>query len=397
MSAKPDIVMVGAGPVNLWTAIQIKNRNPHLNIRLYERYREYQRSHVLRVEQASLLLYGKKNGTPREDSFYKDVTGKTLSQIYKMAATGAVFIRTNDLEQAEKTYATDLGIEIVYEKIADPYALMLAHPEARYFIAGDGARSLMREQLLGADSIRNFPQQYIVEAKYQAHGHAGELGFLQDHYKANKILSNMAFEYVGRERNGTTPVTLRFFVDRETYDALPEMGFKDPFPLSDPRIPEALAQDIKTYMNVRKEKAHENFCESSDRLGKLTLSCYAAKKFGIATPDRPWFLVGDAAMGVPYFRSLNAGMIIGSQLAFILTRDISDKNKVRAYNACRPLDIAWEFTSARTKNMGLKLYDAFRGVSAEVPWEVVRWDRETVRRFQTMQHPAFELKNKTRP
>lgn len=60
---RADIVFVGAGPVGLWTAIQAKKRNPQAQIQVYERYTEYQRSHVLRLEHFSMLLYGKKART----------------------------------------------------------------------------------------------------------------------------------------------------------------------------------------------------------------------------------------------------------------------------------------------------------------------------------------------
>ena len=74
-------------------------------------------------------------------------------------------------------------------------------------------------------------------------------------------------------------------------------------------------------------------------MSKLTLSLYRANDFAVERGKTSWFMAGDAAMGVPYFRSLNAGLIIGSQLGFILTRDTSNKAKVSAYNLIKPLDI----------------------------------------------------------
>ena len=59
-------------------------------------------------------------------------------------------------------------------------------------------------------------------------------------------------------------------------------------------------------------------------------------------------------------------------------------------NLLRPLDKAWEFTGAHGKNMALKAYDAFRGASAGVPWEMVKWDDADVARFKTAPHPAFD-------
>lgn len=397
-----DIVIVGAGPVGLWTAIQVKKRDPRLDIVMYERHQEYKRSHVLKLEYLSMLLYAKNGSTQAEREFYKDVTGKSLSDIFRKMAS-STFVPTNHLESALKTHSDSLGIKIIYEKIESPEALLQAHPECNIFIAADGAHSPMRSALMNDRPVRKEDLQYVAEVKYKAQGATKPLDLLGDQYKANKLLSNMVFEYVGRERNGATSVTLRFFIDENTYAAIPEAEFKKPLTLDlvlnaddsdDPRFPPALAKDIQTYLNVRESVAGENYLPNSGALTKLPLSVYAADKFGITQKSKSWFFVGDAAMRVPYFRSLNAGIIIGSQLAYILTRDsLSNEAKVSLYNTCRPLDIAWEFTVARSKDMGLKAYDIFRKVSRGLPWEIIKWDEATELNFRNRKHPSFAPEN----
>lgn len=387
-----DIVVIGGGPVGLWTAIQAKKRAPDLHVRVYERYSEYQRSHILRLENFSMNVYAKKTGDADEQQFLREVLGEKLANSFKAAAgTGTVFIRTNDLEHALKQHARALGIETVLRRIDTPEDAMRENPQCKTFIAADGAHSKMRTALLGDDAVTDYPMQYVVEVKYQAEGRAGTLDFLSDQYKANKLLSNMVFEYVGREKEGKTPVTLRFFVDGDTYGAIPQAGFKDPLAVNDARLPAPLRQDIKTYMNVRADKAGEVYAAGSAKLSKLTLSVYSAKKFAVTREGRGWFIVGDAAMGVPYFRALNAGLIMGSQLAAIVTRSYASPSvKAAAFNLLRPLDKAWEFTGAHGKNMALKAYDAFRGASASVPWEMVKWDDAEIARFKSAPHPAFD-------
>lgn len=392
-----DVVIVGGGPVGLWTAIQTKKRNPDAQIKIYERYTEYQRSHVLKLENLSMLLYGKTSEDPLEKQFYEDVTGKSLKNAFQRA-TGSVYIKTNDLEAALKRYAQGVGVDITYETVSDTQTVMDKHPECKTFIAADGAHSRIRQELLGDEAVKDYPLQHVVEVKYQAKAGAKPLD-LKGNYKTNKLTKNMVFEYVGREKDGIVPITLRFFVDKKTYDDLPEASFKKPLLLSDGQdIPEQLAQDIKTYMNVRKDKAAEEYVEGSAKVTGLTLSLYAARKFAVHKEDKNWFLVGDAAMGVPYFRALNSGLIIGSQLSFIVTRDyLSEKNKARAFNFIRPLDVAWEFTVARLKDVGLNLYDEFRQVSGTVPWETVKWDRQDAADFKADDHAAFKPENKLLP
>jgi len=387
-----DIVVIGAGPVGLWTAIQIKKRRPETDIQIYERYTEYKRSHVLKLEHRSMLFYAKNKTDIAEKQFFKEVTGSDFSKSFKMAALGkSHFIRTNDLEAALKNYAAALGIQTTYDKINSPEDIISRHPECPNFIGADGAHSKIRTAIMGQDAVNNFPLQYVVEIKYEAQGSPQELS-LHEHYKTNKMLTHMAFEYVGREKNGITPVSLRFFVDEETYKQLPEASFKEPLKINDSRIPESLKQDIKSYLNVRRLKANESFKPNSEKMSKLTLSLYKAKKFATSKHAKNWFLVGDSAMGVPYFRSLNAGFIIGSQLAFILTRDITPRNKIKLYNACQPLDTAWEFTYAKGKDIGLQAYDSFRQVSAKLPWEFVKWGKKDKTQFKQKTHRAFWTK-----
>lgn len=392
-----DVVIIGGGPVGLWTAVQVKKRRPEAHVRVYERYAEYQRSHILRLENFSMNVYAKKNGDEAEAAFLQEVLGEKLANSFKAAAgAGTVFIRTNDLEHALKEHARALGIETVLRRIDTPQQAMDENPSCKTFIAADGAHSKMRTALLGEEAVTDYPMQYVVEIKYQAEGRAGTLDFLGDQYKANKLLSNMVFEYVGREKEGKTPVTLRFFVDADTYGGIPQAGFKDPLAVNDARLPAALRQDIKTYMNIRAEKAGEVYAQGSAKLSKLTLSVYSAKKFAVVKEGRGWFIVGDAAMGVPYFRALNAGLIMGSQLAGIVTRKYAAPSvKAAAFNLLRPLDKAWEFTGAHGKNMALRAYDAFRAASAGVPWEMVKWDDAEIARFKSAAHPAFDAASDT--
>lgn len=373
-----DIVVVGAGPVGLWLGINIKKRNPDLDIHMYERNQVYERSHILRLLHFATLLYARHDGSDREAEFFKEITGRSLTNVF-LNASRHVFIPTNDLEGALKSYARDLGIHINYSKIDTPRQVENMHPECRMFVAADGARSPMREALIGEDatgiaSTREYKLRYITEVKYKAEGRAGKLDVFGEQFKINKKLPHTVFEYVGREKNGFTPVTLRAFVDRGTYESLPDATFKKPLSLAAAEVSESLRKTIATYMDYRRDMAGEKALADSVKMTKLILSMYAARKFGHMHEDRAWFMAGDAAMGVPYFRSLNQGFFIASQLSYIMSRDAKPETMVKTYNVVRPVDIAWEFTVARSKDLLLQAYQDFSKISGENIGDMLKFE-----------------------
>lgn len=374
-----EIVIVGAGPVGLWTAIQIKKRQPDVHIHLYEKHSSYQRSHVLRLDYWSLLLYGKQSSILREQQFYNEITGKKINDIIT-DFTKSIYIRTNDFEAALKSFALDLGIHLHLASIATPEQVMALHPHCSIFLAADGAKSNMRNQLLGETSLEEHPLQHIVEIKYQINGKSNKFHPLKQQFMTNKRLKNMAFEYVGKEKEGITPITVRFFLDKETYHAIPEATFKSPLTLESNSLPLSLQKDLLTYISIRESTYNETYCVNTSKISKLSLSLYASHKFAVEKNNCAWFFVGDAAMGVPYFRALNSGMILGSRLAQILTSKwLSTHQNIHKqiflYNLHRPLHIATEFSIARGKNFGLQSYDWIRKMSSQLFPE--QWDLET--------------------
>lgn len=52
---KPDVITLGAGPVGLWTSIQVKLKNPEKSVIIFEKYPAYKRKQQLIVDQESLV------------------------------------------------------------------------------------------------------------------------------------------------------------------------------------------------------------------------------------------------------------------------------------------------------------------------------------------------------
>jgi len=51
--SRGSTVVIGAGPVGLFVALQLKTRCPQMHVLCLEKYTEYQRKHVLNIEAAS--------------------------------------------------------------------------------------------------------------------------------------------------------------------------------------------------------------------------------------------------------------------------------------------------------------------------------------------------------
>ena len=369
------VVVIGGGPVGLWTAIQLKKRQPRALITVYEKYPVYRRSHLLRLQPSSLRRSSCLTGSPAESDFYANLLGNRDGKGYK-----PVLVRTLDLEAALKRHAQALGVDIRYEAIKACGDIASFQPDCRTVIGADGAHSLVRREVF-QDRLRFSKElQHIVELKYEVAGKTRPLGILTDHYKSIKLIPCNVFEHIGRERDSLTPVTLRFFVSKKIYDAIGEATFKSPVTINDYRakLPDAFAQSINFYLTVRKELLGDAPLFSTMKLGKLTLSAYGTQSFAQRVNAVDWFLVGDAALGVPYFRSLNAGLLCASRLAQLCA---NAPDAVDAYNAYGTRRLWLEYARASVKNLGLKLYSSFIRTSALVPWQVNKWHDREIRHY----------------
>lgn len=367
ISTMADIVVIGGGPVGLWSAIQLKKRLPGAGVLVYERHEAYQRSHVLRLDHWSLILYAKVSRDQAETEFLADVTGHSLAGMRTRLAK-SLYIRTNDFEAALSRYAQALGIEKRILRVDSPEHARALHPECRLFVAADGSHSALRTALFGSDALQTTPLQHVLELKCEE-----QLSPEQERaprldtaelWQLNRSLGHTATEYVGRARGGKAPATLRVFLDAEEYAQLPEMSFKNPFLLGQPGLPASVEQDLRAWLAARADRG-THLVEGSARLSKLVLSMYASKRFATMHNDCAWFLVGDAAMGVPYLRALNSGLMMTSRLAQIVAKTNYPhegvlERKVLAYDTVyRPMHVATEFAIARGKDLAL---DAFHTV-----------------------------------
>ncbi|MFY7913960.1 MAG: hypothetical protein ACOVPA_04765, partial [Rubrivivax sp.] len=291
-----------------------------------------------------------------------------------------ISLRTQELESTLRRYAEALGIVIRYEEIKSTQALRERHPDCQRFVGADGAHSLVRREIFEDEYSVKKDLHFVAELKYDVVGRTRPLDLLTEQYRSLKLMPHSVFEYVGRERDSLTPITLRFFIDQDVYNAIGKATFKSPVTVENYRekLPPKLSKAINLYLTIRKELLGDDPMFSTMKLGTLTLGVYGSATFAKRREGAEWYLVGDAAMGVPFFRSLNAGLLCGSKLAQLLSYG---SELAVDYNSYARRRLAIEHFRARLKSAGLNLHTAFVRASAVVPWQVNRWRRQDIEHY----------------
>jgi len=349
MQSKIDkkYVIIGAGPVGLWTAIQLKKRNPDCDVVFYERYTEYKRKHILKIQNSSLFFGASKVKSKNDDVFFNNVFEAPRFKI-KMSPLAKNYISTKSIEAGLKTWALKLGCKIVLQKIETLDELITLHGKDTDFIIANGASSDLRAQLIG-DNVERMDLQHIIELKSTIIGNLKKLKTKD----LNKF-KNLGFEYIGKKVNNKTSFNLRLFVSEKEYEQMPEASFKEP--LKDYNfLPKTIKNDLILYAKLHNISISDLF--DTGQVSKLQLSVYCANEFAKEYKGANFFLVGDAAMGVPYFRALNSGLVLGSRLSYILN---NSGNSVSLYNLYKPIHKNAEFTLAKSKNTLLNTYSEIR-------------------------------------
>ncbi|WP_454785073.1 hypothetical protein [Legionella sp. WA2024007413] len=283
-----DIIFIGAGPIGLLGAIQLKLQFPEKEILMFEKYEEPIRNHAMYVEQSSFA------GMDRSKGF-----GEVLDSI-----PSKVII--SDLEKKLRGFATSIGIKIQYQEIKDFNELKRQHPDTEYFVGSGGLRGIVHPQVFNGEDQINEPLRYAVEVKYKASGATRPLNKVTELPGVLAYTNHLVSEYVGHLKDDLTPVSLRIFVDEPTFKAMKDATFKNPYTLTDEdKIPQNLFNTITTYLKARKHLASEKIEENSLKISTISLSIYASKDFCRKVDGKTIFQIGEEGFACPFYRSFN--------------------------------------------------------------------------------------------
>jgi 2-polyprenyl-6-methoxyphenol hydroxylase-like FAD-dependent oxidoreductase len=384
INTEVDIVVVGGGPVGLWTAVQIKIRRPTTRIIVFEKYEEYRRSHVVIFEPSS----------------FEEAAEHQLLQKLKSDIIQDKKMRTNDLENVLVSLANELGIPILKPvNISNPLQLRQQFPNAKVLIGADGARSIIRDTFFKNEFRYQDNLQYLVEIKYEAEGPTKQYANTVGGYKTMKVMEVLVTEVVGRykEEENKTPVTLRLVVKKELYDKCTDATFKNPYrmPQDNERVDPELLQKIRIWLNAKKLFSNEKVIEESIKITATKLDAYASKAFVAGDGVTTVVLVGDAAFGVPFFRSMNNGLLSGTRLSLevvaYLNNDTSPSEMRLSDSVIGSVPPQFanyaryvkrlsktERVVASVKSSGLDVANWYTDTSAKVPWQVAKWNEDEI-------------------
>ena len=335
--ASPDIIFVGAGPIGLHTAIQAKLLKPSLEIVLLERYPEYKRRHTIYSDGAKSF----KNSVSLSSYPYAESMKKNYS--------GAV--RTAILEKDLNAQALLLGIQIRYGNVVSVNEVHEKFPETRFIIGSDGSHSLVRKDQFSDQALNRRELQYLTEVKYEVEKPTRKLSSFEYFKNLRKVNHLITAERVGKETlvlpkieqesreerkeaeikdegsPGVAPVAFAVVTSEGEYKATnPYTNFKNPIVLDssfqDPshHLPASLQETISTWLSTRRTETGEEIVPGSIKVTTLPLVEYFTVEPHRLFNGIHYFLVGDAAFGVPYYRSINNGFESGNVLARVLAK-----------------------------------------------------------------------------
>lgn len=198
--------------------------------------------------------------------------------------------------------------------------------ESQVIVGSDGSHSVVRQVVCDGKLNSHAALQHIVDVKYEVEGQAQKLNFVTQAYPTMKIMDHVVEEHVGRPNGqGRTPVTLRLLVTEETHARVKGASFKNPYYIPTHRdlLGEKLVESITIWLNAKAILVGEQRVPGSEKISALKLSTYCSAEVNCKKDGVSYFLVGDAAFGVPFFRALNNGLLCGSHLAHTIVEVVN--------------------------------------------------------------------------
>lgn len=358
-----DVVIVGAGPVGLLTAIETRLRNTGAKIVILERYDRYKRDNPLNLNRDS---FKKMSQDPRFQSIIDAFFGNNKT----------TRIKALQIETDLATFATSLDIHIIRGaegNVQETQHLKDRFKKVKVIVAADGAKSLIRDKMGNQKTSQDL--QFMIQVKYKVSAIP---------QRSNAIKMSTFQTSVGEhiiENIGTKSQEVFFLIetDRVHYEEIAEkvrikhQKAKEEAKVNpDIKIPNAIqleecSPELEEVINRVKilRRAHLGEREPETpmtEINAINLSVYANQRFHEIKDGVTYAWVGDSAFGVPYFRSLNNGiqcsMVLAETIAQTLHNPENVTNEFNHYENFVSRLSRYEIFAAKVKGFALRAFGA---------------------------------------
>lgn len=337
-----NVLIVGGGPIGLATAVQAKILNPSLQITFVDKHIEYKRTQRLRLDSSSF------SHMPNNSELKEIIAGFKNKKL----------VPIQDIESSLKKLAEKIGIVFENYEFTDCDSLLKKYPATNVIVGADGAHSTVRKVAYSHEFKKFDTVQYLAQVQYTVRSKPSRLGG-----SAKLFNSSYAGTFVEESVNSVTnQVSLRFFIDKTTFEQVKDAKARNPWSLEDKRIPGVLKSKVYSWIQSRGLNNGETVHPSSAiELTAIKLDVYTAGNTVICRDGRVWCLVGDAAGGVPFFRSINKGFKESSHLARALAKGDAEieEGKIpkhfKKYQSKARSIARWETSAAKVKSFFLNM------------------------------------------
>ncbi len=369
-------LVVGGGPIGLYTAAVAKMENPDLQIAVSEK--PFSRTHNLRIDPSSFA------GCP-DHPVMKEFLDECKKQRF--------IIRTNVIEQMCKKMLKELNVPIVSE--VAPEELKSKYPNIKHVVLADGVQGSFSPKIFNDNDkplVRENLNQ-LAQVTYDAIGSAEQLSYLNK-VTQDKVALGSGQETIGKEKEGKTAVTVRLFISEETANRMRPDGKSKKYALyksfnfseldkdnkigKPSEVDKVLLKQARGWIKARARYTGEKIDKRTAVVNVIPLNSKIQGSCVKEIEGVTYTRVGDSFAFVPYFRALNLGLICATQLGrtlankpinqratwipFIKADGVVHGNASDAYKAYSK----FAFTSAkveavfaRIKNFFIKAYNAY--------------------------------------
>jgi hypothetical protein len=329
-----NILISGAGPIGLITSCILKKKYPDAKIIVYEKYAKYQRKHnlILDVEQFDELITA---ADLREET-------KVLRDRLQVSSK----IATADLQQELERQAVRLGVDIHIVEggkglTKDNFTALVLAKNPSLIIGADGVRGYIHKHFFCENNQQTYNTGYQLQLRYRIKSTRSIELPLTELLRIGSKYGTVTVNHTGTPNTSKeAKATLSIMLSKQQFKNLSDLKsayalslFKSPDEISkrDPSVASILQACIVAKSQLLTQH-HAYIMPESIQLSVSRAPVITSKEILHIneTTSIPVLLVGDASLGLSYFKGLSAGIRSLTHLSKVLPKTSDDSSIIRS-------------------------------------------------------------------